>query len=379
MLESLLVLLVTLIPTVTAWPDGAPCVHAAFESMNPLEAVEHQGGLQLSTPPYEIAVDQKCYWRNQPIGLTLQGHNESIWFKGFVIQPFKWNNDQLGERFGQLVRLDDNGSWQQQCFRYQVSATHSHDEKKKHIKMWWKVDDEVDTVQFVATVVKHQTQFWVKSIRSRPLPPCRLNRDGFPNYQAPAPSVPPQVKQFKMETFRVFDSIGAQALEQSLSPAQPQQQQSQQQQPQPISSTTPHMTRIIPVADGFQRGSSGDAQVTSPPVVVTQPPFTQQPTFQQTFRPIPPRPRQRIIAQQPQSVFNNNRQNFFRRRGQSSAARQNVFQPQQPQQSFGGGGQCIDRDPQGRCAQWRQFCTSPSHQQYLTAFCARTCGLCRRH
>ncbi|PIC28731.1 hypothetical protein B9Z55_020550 [Caenorhabditis nigoni] len=207
MLESLLVLLVSLVATVSAWPDGAPCVHAAFESMNPLEAVEHQGGLQLSTPPYEIAVDQKCYWRNQPIGLTLQGHNESIWFKGFVIQPFKWNNDQLGERFGQLVRLDDNGSWQQQCFRYQVSATHSHDEKKKHIKMWWKVDDEVDTVQFVATVVKHQTQFWVKSVRSRPLPPCRLNRDGFPNYQAPAPSVPPQVKQFKMETFRVFDSI----------------------------------------------------------------------------------------------------------------------------------------------------------------------------
>ncbi|CBW48363.1 Reelin domain-containing protein [Caenorhabditis elegans] len=206
MLESLL-FLVALVPVVVAWPDGAPCVHAAFESMNPLEAVEHQGGLQLSTPPYEIAVDQKCYWRNQPIGLTLQGHNESIWFKGFVIQPFKWNNDQLGERFGQLVRLDDNGSWQQQCFRYQVSATHSHDEKKKHIKMWWKVDDEVDTVQFVATVVKHQTQFWVKSVRSRPLPPCRLNRDGFPNYQAPVPQIPPQVKQFKMETFKVFDSI----------------------------------------------------------------------------------------------------------------------------------------------------------------------------
>ncbi|UMM37072.1 hypothetical protein L5515_008959 [Caenorhabditis briggsae] len=378
MLESLFVLLVSLVSTVYAWPDGAPCVHAAFESMNPLEAVEHQGGLQLSTPPYEIAVDQKCYWRNQPIGLTLQGHNESIWFKGFVIQPFKWNNDQLGERFGQLVRLDDNGSWQQQCFRYQVSATHSHDEKKKHIKMWWKVDDEVDTVQFVATVVKHQTQFWVKSVRSRPLPPCRLNRDGFPNYQAPAPSVPPQVKQFKMETFRVFDSIGAQALEQSL-PQQPQFQSAQQQPPQPVSSTTPHMSRIIPVADGFQRANSGDAQVTTLPV--TPAPFTQQPAFQQTFRPIPARPRQRIIAQQPQSVFNN-RQNVFisRRRGQSnsfSANRQNVFQ--QPQQSFRGGGQCVDRDPQGRCSQWRQFCTAPSHQQYLTAFCARTCGLCRRH
>ncbi|PIO71361.1 hypothetical protein TELCIR_06748 [Teladorsagia circumcincta] len=31
---------------VLSWPDGAPCLHAAYESMNPLEAVEHQGGLQ---------------------------------------------------------------------------------------------------------------------------------------------------------------------------------------------------------------------------------------------------------------------------------------------------------------------------------------------
>jgi hypothetical protein len=35
------------LPLVFAWPDGAPCVHAAYESMNPLEAVEHQGGLQV--------------------------------------------------------------------------------------------------------------------------------------------------------------------------------------------------------------------------------------------------------------------------------------------------------------------------------------------
>ena len=42
-----IVLLISLLPTVFGWPDGAPCVHAAYESMNPLEAVEHQGGLQV--------------------------------------------------------------------------------------------------------------------------------------------------------------------------------------------------------------------------------------------------------------------------------------------------------------------------------------------
>lgn len=86
-----------------------------------------------------------------------------------------------------------------------------------------------------------------------------------------------------------------------------------------------------------------------------------RPTFQQTFRPIPAvfyiffysliyiiiailqRPRQRIVAQQPQSPFN--RQNVFisRRRGQSNsfaAQRQNVFQ--QPQPAFGGGRMFLD-------------------------------------
>ncbi|VDL82120.1 unnamed protein product [Nippostrongylus brasiliensis] len=50
---------------------------------------------------------------------------------------------------GQLMRLDDNGSWQQQCFRFKNSATHSHDEKKKHMRLWWKADEDSRTVQFV--------------------------------------------------------------------------------------------------------------------------------------------------------------------------------------------------------------------------------------
>ncbi|PAV85437.1 hypothetical protein WR25_07878 [Diploscapter pachys] len=189
-----------------AWPDGAPCVYAAFESMNPLEAVEHQGGLMLTPPPYIIDVAQDCYWPNQPISLTIQGINGTVRFKGFVIQPFEWNNDNLGQRIGQLVRLDDNGSWQQQCFKYRNSATHSHDEPKKKIQMWWKTDEDYRTVQFVATVVKHQTEFWVKSVRSKPIPPCSRNRNGYPNYQAPPPTVPPPVKLFKMETHKLWGS-----------------------------------------------------------------------------------------------------------------------------------------------------------------------------
>lgn len=29
------------------WPDGAPCKYSTMKSMNPLEAVEHEGGLQV--------------------------------------------------------------------------------------------------------------------------------------------------------------------------------------------------------------------------------------------------------------------------------------------------------------------------------------------
>ena len=61
---------------------------------------------------------------------------------------------------------------------------------------------------FRASVVKHQTLFWVKSVRSNPIPPCRLQRFGISNYVPPLPTIPPPVKPFKMETHKVFDNEG---------------------------------------------------------------------------------------------------------------------------------------------------------------------------
>ncbi|ETN81629.1 hypothetical protein NECAME_08374 [Necator americanus] len=197
--DMILLFCAALVQIVSSWPDGAPCLHAAYESMNPLEAVEHQGGLQLTEPPYEIKVDQKCYWRNQPLTLHLQGLNESVWYKGFVIQPFEWRDGRLGERMGQLMRLDDNGSWQQQCFR--------------------------------ATVVKHQTMFWVKSVLSNPIPPCRVSKTGIENYQKPMPTLPPPVKQFKMDTIKAFGTERIQPPPQLQLPPQPQPPLQSQRQP----------------------------------------------------------------------------------------------------------------------------------------------------
>ncbi|TKR70601.1 hypothetical protein L596_022606 [Steinernema carpocapsae] len=146
----LLLLVTALFGASFAWPDGAPCVRAAYESMNPLEAVEHQGGLQLTVPPYTIELEQKCYWKNQPIGVVLRGNSTKDKFKGFVIQPLVYQGSRAGGRIGQFLRLDDNGSWQQQCFRLKDSVTHSHQENKKKIRLWWKNDDDDSVfVQFV--------------------------------------------------------------------------------------------------------------------------------------------------------------------------------------------------------------------------------------
>ncbi|VDK64373.1 unnamed protein product [Anisakis simplex] len=187
--------------SVYGWPDGAPCKKNVVDSMNPLLAEEHAGGLQLTEPPYRIDLDAKCYWKNQPITLTLRGNTTKTYFKGFVIQPLIYKGIRKGKRSGKLVRLDDNGSWRQQCFRTQDSVTNAHEEDKNELKLWWKNDKDDDyTVQFVATVVKSQRVFWVKSVLSKPLPPCRLHRT-FDDYQPPPITPPPELHPFKLRNF----------------------------------------------------------------------------------------------------------------------------------------------------------------------------------
>uniref|UniRef100_A0A1I7VKL6 Reelin domain-containing protein n=1 Tax=Loa loa TaxID=7209 RepID=A0A1I7VKL6_LOALO len=131
------------------------------------------------------------------IAVTLKGNTSIDRFRGFAIQPISYKGPNRGKRVGQFLRLDDNGSWQQQCFRFKNSVTHSHDEKKKQIKLWWKNDlNDDDYVQFVATVVKAQREFWVKSIKSIPIPPCRIERNGIQGYIPDPITPPPPVRQF---------------------------------------------------------------------------------------------------------------------------------------------------------------------------------------
>lgn len=199
--------------SVNSWPDGAPCIHAAFESMNPLEAVEHQGGLQVKSIHFRIHFLfswllhlSQLMWNRRVIGSIslwnviiycvilisffnfsdatrkydenqIQGiRNSTFCLRGFkcgksvryrfyrllsarheIVQVERFRADHStvyifiqSYRVGQFLRLDDNGSWQQQCFKRKDSVTHSHDEMKEQMKLWWKSDREDSaTIQFV--------------------------------------------------------------------------------------------------------------------------------------------------------------------------------------------------------------------------------------
>uniref|UniRef100_A0A0N4ZSA1 ShKT domain-containing protein n=1 Tax=Parastrongyloides trichosuri TaxID=131310 RepID=A0A0N4ZSA1_PARTI len=172
--------------------------------MNPLEAPEHQGGLMLTEPPYEIEVSARCYWRNTPITVTLKGKDKKTRFRGFAMQPRIFNGPMRGQRTGSFIRLDASGSWQVQCFKYNNSITHSHNEKKTQLTFWWKSNgDETQTIQFVATVVESVKVFWVESVLSQPIPPCKIEREFGPWEPGPI-TEPPKPSQFKIDTVEFF-------------------------------------------------------------------------------------------------------------------------------------------------------------------------------
>uniref|UniRef100_A0A914HKR6 Reelin domain-containing protein n=1 Tax=Globodera rostochiensis TaxID=31243 RepID=A0A914HKR6_GLORO len=243
----------------SGWPDGAPCLRTVYESMNPLEAVEHQGGLQLSDPPFTIELDAQCYYPGQPISVCLHG-NGSTEFKGFAMQSLVFDAFRVGtRRTGQFLRMDDNGSWQFQCFRIRDSVTHSHDDKKGRMTMWWRGDFNGETVQFVATVVQNLKRFWVKSVVSMPIPPCST-RASFGPWNKGTPTVPPPTDNFKKETFELFNPGSAAQLISEISavPAEGRSRllprpSSPPSQPDPVFFRTPEPATTIATTPSFFR------------------------------------------------------------------------------------------------------------------------------
>lgn len=134
----------------------------------------------------------------------MKGKDRKTRFKGFAMQSRYFNGPMRGQRAGSFLRLDANGSWQVQCFKHNNSITHSHNEKKSQLTFWWKSNgDEAHAIQFVATVVESVKVFWVESVLSNPIPPCKIEREFGP--WEPSPITPPPIpSQFKIETAEIF-------------------------------------------------------------------------------------------------------------------------------------------------------------------------------
>uniref|UniRef100_A0A915D7V8 ShKT domain-containing protein n=1 Tax=Ditylenchus dipsaci TaxID=166011 RepID=A0A915D7V8_9BILA len=370
--HELFLLLSYFLQIVHTWPDGAPCVHAVVESMNPLEAVEHQGGLQLTIPPFFIEVDQKCYWPNQPVAITLRGNTTAEKFKGFAIQPLVYKGPNTGTRIGQFLRLDDNGSWQQQCFKTKNAVTHSHDEPKKRMQLWWKNDqDDTQYVQFVATVVVSLRKFWVKTVLSDPLPPCSVQQR-MGNWQRDPMTPPPPVSSFKMSAFQMFNKDSANFIENSISAVPFEKEgkrkiiQTQTPAPSmlqsPTSSTTQASTfkrrlnHIIPIPGGEMEMNKRPRPTQRTPFVVRFSPLATTTTIPTTMRPsFTMRNRNNFaMMQTPQATPINN---FGNQNGQGQQL-QNV---------------CRDFDARNQCFGWISFCGS---SMYMRTYCQRTCRFC---
>ena len=208
------------------------------------------------------------------------------------------------------MRLDDNGSWQQQCFRKKDSVTHSHDEFKTQMMLWWKNDeDEAQYVQFVATVVIHLKQFWVKSVLSPPIPPCRMERQA-PEWTKPPITVPPLPNQFKMDTWRLFNHESSGTFPRSISSFPEENQgsvdKSRGEGSRFISNTIPDnrvftVTTPVPVTFSTVRSTSRINEVSGDvPVIFTQrPSTTRMPSTTTTTQ----RPSTTATTQRPIVVF----------------------------------------------------------------------------
>ncbi|KAH7730232.1 Protein F23B12.4 a [Aphelenchoides avenae] len=319
--------------------------------------------------------------------VTLKGNSTKDRFKGFVIQPLIYDGSRHGQRMGQFMRLDDNGSWQQQCFRLKDSVTHSHDEKKKQMRMWWKNDeDDTQTVQFVATVVVSLRKFWVKTVLSDPIPPCRMRKE-FGPWNRPPITSPPPVSRFKMEAFHMFNQDSSNLLEQSISATAVER-------PRPVFPQTPAVPQFTqapfnpqPSIVQFTRAPFAQQPVQPQRFDLTTPSFattTQRPQFTMRQRlthviPLPDmemnhRPRQppRVMfttTQQPFTVATVTQRRFsFFRQTARPVFRGNVSPQAQQQQ-----GTCSDVDAPTTCFRWLPYCSTSG---YMRNFCRRTCHFC---
>ncbi|XP_051554321.1 putative ferric-chelate reductase 1 [Myxocyprinus asiaticus] len=154
-LQTALAILGTLcLAAVSGYKNGK--VEKACESMIP----EHHGHPNTTVSPYTLTVNVSKFNLGDHIKVTLSGEKH---FEGFLLQARDATNSS-GSAVGSFTLVNPKISQLLMCNSIEGSAvSHTSNAKQTEIQVIWIAPSNAPpTVQFLATVVAHYKNFWVK-------------------------------------------------------------------------------------------------------------------------------------------------------------------------------------------------------------------------
>uniref|UniRef100_A0A8B9H5I9 Ferric-chelate reductase 1a n=1 Tax=Astyanax mexicanus TaxID=7994 RepID=A0A8B9H5I9_ASTMX len=175
--------------TVTGYKNGK--VEKACDTMVP----GHGGHPNTTTSPYTLNVGTKTFKSGDHIKVNLSGLQH---FEGFLIEA-RDTEDPAGLAVGSFTLISPEISQLLQCHSIKGSAvSHTSNTKLTEVGVVWTAPaDAPPTVHFLATVVAHYSNFWVK------IPSPVITQDGV----TPNPTTPTTFTSASTET-TAFSSDG---------------------------------------------------------------------------------------------------------------------------------------------------------------------------
>ncbi|KAL3841489.1 hypothetical protein ACJMK2_019627 [Sinanodonta woodiana] len=164
---------------VICYPRGAPATTCS--SMMP----NHGVNASSTTAPYTIITSKSTYRPNEVITVTIQGASGENVIAGFLIQPRKNSSTSQSNTIGTLT---GDFTTKNPCTSPVTALTHTNNTLKTTINMNWTAPAEaVESVVFVATIVRAIKTYWV-NVQSQPLTPVGGGGGGGVNTGSSGPS-----------------------------------------------------------------------------------------------------------------------------------------------------------------------------------------------
>eukprot|EP00092_Neocalanus_flemingeri_P007800 GFUD01008421.1.p1 GENE.GFUD01008421.1~~GFUD01008421.1.p1 ORF type:complete len:186 (+),score=50.23 GFUD01008421.1:256-813(+) len=156
-LLSSLLLSLSFIPAIPAWPSGAPA--SVCHTMLPGHGKEPQ---TLADSPYHVQVSSLYLKQDERIKVTLSSKSETP-FKGFLLKAVEVPSNNIIGTFTLLEDGGDNSTAQYlACTHPQSSITHTSNVEKLGQTVEWSPPDQfTGSVVMVATFVKDGYTYWV--------------------------------------------------------------------------------------------------------------------------------------------------------------------------------------------------------------------------